>query len=63
MDRYAVLVFHDQPIDDAQQLAFSHNFGPIEPAVNNVSLGEGAAHRPQHRRYLEPEREERVAGA
>ncbi len=30
MDRYAVLVFHDQMISDEQQLAFSRNFGEIE---------------------------------
>ena len=30
MDRYAVLVFHDQAIDDPQQIAFSQLFGPIE---------------------------------
>ncbi len=33
MDRYAVLVFHDQAISDEQQLAFSRNFGEIERAV------------------------------
>jgi alpha-ketoglutarate-dependent 2,4-dichlorophenoxyacetate dioxygenase len=37
MDRYAVLAFPGQSIDDAQQLVFSRNFGPLEPAVNNVS--------------------------
>jgi alpha-ketoglutarate-dependent 2,4-dichlorophenoxyacetate dioxygenase len=35
MDRYAVLVFHDQPLSDEQQVAFSRNFGAIEPAVNS----------------------------
>jgi alpha-ketoglutarate-dependent 2,4-dichlorophenoxyacetate dioxygenase len=30
MDRYAVLVFPDQRLDDAQQLAFGGNFGEIE---------------------------------
>jgi alpha-ketoglutarate-dependent 2,4-dichlorophenoxyacetate dioxygenase len=30
MDRYAVLVFHDQHISDDQQIAFSRNFGEIE---------------------------------
>lgn len=30
MDRYAVLVFHDQQLSDEQQLAFSVNFGEIE---------------------------------
>jgi alpha-ketoglutarate-dependent 2,4-dichlorophenoxyacetate dioxygenase len=30
MDRYAVLVFHDQNITDEQQIAFTRNFGEIE---------------------------------
>ncbi len=30
MDRYAVLVFRDQPIDDAEQLAFTRHFGELE---------------------------------
>ncbi len=30
MDKYAVLVFHDQDITDDQQLAFAENFGPRE---------------------------------
>jgi alpha-ketoglutarate-dependent 2,4-dichlorophenoxyacetate dioxygenase len=32
MDRYAVLVFHDQHVTDEQQIAFSRNFGAIENA-------------------------------
>ena len=32
MDKYAVLVFHDQDITDAEQMAFSQNFGPLEEA-------------------------------
>jgi alpha-ketoglutarate-dependent 2,4-dichlorophenoxyacetate dioxygenase len=32
MDRYAVLVFPDQRIDDDQQMAFTRNFGEIETA-------------------------------
>jgi alpha-ketoglutarate-dependent 2,4-dichlorophenoxyacetate dioxygenase len=44
MDRYAVLVFHDQPLDNEQQVAFSRNFGAIELAVgSNVT-------RPEDRR-------------
>jgi len=35
MDRYAVLVFHDQPLSDDQQVAFSKNFGVIERAVGS----------------------------
>lgn len=30
MDQYGVLVFHDQNIDDAQQIAFSTALGPLE---------------------------------
>src|SRR5689334_8305880 len=30
MDRYAVLVFRGQPLDDAQQLAFTRQFGELE---------------------------------
>ena len=33
MDSYAVLVFHDQQIDDEQQLAFTRSLGEIELAV------------------------------
>jgi alpha-ketoglutarate-dependent 2,4-dichlorophenoxyacetate dioxygenase len=33
MDKYAVLVFRDQKIDDAQQLAFSRSLGEIEHAI------------------------------
>ena len=30
MDRYAVLVFRDQPLNDEQQLAFTRHFGELE---------------------------------
>ena len=33
MDKYAVLVFRDQDIDDAQQLAFTQSLGKIEHAI------------------------------
>lgn len=33
MDRYAVLVFHDQMLDDAQQLAFTRGLGELEHAI------------------------------
>ena len=33
MDRYAVLVFHDQSLDDGQQLAFTRSLGDIEHAI------------------------------
>jgi alpha-ketoglutarate-dependent 2,4-dichlorophenoxyacetate dioxygenase len=33
MDEYGVLVFHDQHIDDEQQLAFTRSLGKIEEAI------------------------------
>jgi len=38
MDRYGVLVYHDQPFTDEQQKAFSQYFGPLEhTAGGNVT--------------------------
>ncbi len=38
MDRYAVLIYHDQRLTDAQQKTFSLNFGPLEEtAGGNVT--------------------------
>ena len=39
MDQYGVLVFHDQRIDDEQQLAFTRHFGPIDPATGDITQG------------------------
>jgi alpha-ketoglutarate-dependent 2,4-dichlorophenoxyacetate dioxygenase len=33
MDEYAVLVFHDQPLTDEQQLAFTRSLGEIEHSI------------------------------
>jgi alpha-ketoglutarate-dependent 2,4-dichlorophenoxyacetate dioxygenase len=52
MDRFAVLVFHDQRFDDDTQLAFSRNFGALE-----VSSG-GEMSRPEEAgdgRHLQPQ--------
>jgi alpha-ketoglutarate-dependent 2,4-dichlorophenoxyacetate dioxygenase len=40
MDRYGVLVFRDQAIDDAQQIAFSRHFGPLELATGDIVQGQ-----------------------
>ena len=42
MDRYAVLVFHDQNITDDQQANFSRNFGVLERpgAQSNITKEE-----------------------
>ncbi len=44
MDRYAVLVHHDQPFTDERQQAFSLNFGPLETTAG------GNVTRPEDRR-------------
>ena len=40
MDRYGVLVFRGQEIDDAQQVAFSRHFGPLELATGDIVQGQ-----------------------
>jgi alpha-ketoglutarate-dependent 2,4-dichlorophenoxyacetate dioxygenase len=37
MDAFGVLVFHDQKIDDEQQLAFSRSLGPLEQATGDIA--------------------------
>lgn len=36
MDHYAVLVFHDQHLDDEQQIAFSRQLGKLEEATGDI---------------------------
>jgi alpha-ketoglutarate-dependent 2,4-dichlorophenoxyacetate dioxygenase len=36
MDRHAVLVFRDQPMDQAQQVAFARQFGPLNPGLKRI---------------------------
>ena len=50
MDRYAVLVFHDQRFTDEQQVAFSRNFGEIERAAGTT---EGPARAPAVRQLAD----------
>ena len=40
MDHFAVLVFHDQTVTDAQQLDFTARLGPLEPASGDLVQGE-----------------------
>jgi alpha-ketoglutarate-dependent 2,4-dichlorophenoxyacetate dioxygenase len=39
MDRYAVLVFRDQPIDEDQQIAFTRRFGTLDLGLKKVLVG------------------------
>src|SRR5215510_7985155 len=40
MDEFGVLVFHDQKIDDDQQLVFSRSLGPLEQATGDIAKPE-----------------------
>jgi len=46
IDRYAVLVFHDQPLTDDQQMTFSRNFGELEATLA------GEMTKPEERRMV-----------
>src|SRR5690348_4177445 len=37
MDEFGVLVFHDQNINDEQQLVFSRALGPLEQATGDIA--------------------------
>ena len=37
LDEHTILVFHDQRLDDEQQLAFSRRFGTLEMTTDNVA--------------------------
>lgn len=39
MDQYAVLVFRGQPLDEDQQVAFSRNFGRLNPGLRRARPG------------------------
>jgi alpha-ketoglutarate-dependent 2,4-dichlorophenoxyacetate dioxygenase len=40
MDRFGVLVFHDQPLEDDQQVAFSRQLGLLEQATGDIQAPE-----------------------
>jgi len=40
MDRFGVLVFHDQRFNDETQIAFSRNFGDLETASGDLNWGQ-----------------------
>ena len=39
MDRYAVLVWHDQPFSEAEQVAFARQFGPLDLGLRKARPG------------------------
>lgn len=50
MDRYAVLVFRDQPLDQAQQVALARQFGPLDAGLRKAT---GAPTRFQHEELID----------
>jgi alpha-ketoglutarate-dependent 2,4-dichlorophenoxyacetate dioxygenase len=44
IDRYAVVIFHDQGLDDEQQVSFARHFGPIQASAQKARH-QGIKHR------------------
>jgi alpha-ketoglutarate-dependent 2,4-dichlorophenoxyacetate dioxygenase len=61
MDQYAVLVFRDQLIDQDQQLAFTRNFGPLDPG-RHLAVRQQRRVRPEFADVSNLDEEGRVAG-
>ncbi|HVC50441.1 MAG TPA: TauD/TfdA family dioxygenase [Stellaceae bacterium] len=60
MNRYAVLVFRDQQIDQDQQLAFTRNFGPLDPG-RHLAVRQHRRVRPEFADVSNLDEEGRVA--
>jgi alpha-ketoglutarate-dependent 2,4-dichlorophenoxyacetate dioxygenase len=45
MDRHAILVFRDQSLSEAEQIAFARNFGPLDLGLKKALKRPGGRHR------------------
>src|SRR5262245_16112500 len=50
MDRYAVLVFRDQPLSEEEQIALAKHFGPLDAGLRKAT---GAATRFQYEELID----------
>ena len=54
-ERYAVLIFHDQPLTEEAQLAFATRFGPLEVSVQPFVATPGGKRRKSPANRTEPD--------
>ena len=57
MDRYAMLVWHEQPLTEGEQVAFSRQFGPLDMGLRKARPG---GHRFGYEELMHKAGEERV---
>ena len=64
MDRHAVLVFHEQPLTDEQQIAFTRSLGKIElNTANNIYETRPAPAQRRDERHFKSRSAQQYTGA